>query len=118
MISKQSKPQELLGVCKHLSRPAYDEYILRTQTHTLGRISPDLRAAAVRNLFPNKKLPPLHEFSKKKTDWVLIQPSKQTEVSPSAEALQIPADGNAGQEERTWTDVEKRKLDVFLTGWA
>jgi hypothetical protein len=118
IISKQSKPQKPLGVCKHLSGPAYDEYILRMQTCTLGGISPDLRAAAVRNLFPYKKLPPLKEFSKKKTNWVLIQPSKQAEVSPSAEALQVPADGSAGQQERTWTDMEKRKLDGFLTGWA
>lgn len=110
--SKWKKPPK---ICKHLDGPEYNEYILRTHTRTLGGISPDLRATAVRNLFPYKGLPPIKDGPTKKADWLLITPKK---ASKSATNSHIPADGNREQRERAWTDAEKKKLDQFLTGWA
>ena len=64
----------------------------------------ELCTAAVCNIFPYKKLPPLKEVPGKTESSVLI--------------VQVPSDGNVDQKERAWTNVEKIKLDKFLTGWA
>ena len=85
--------------------------------HTLGGILMELRTTAVHNIFPYKKLPPLKEAPTKTESSVLIWPSKLKATSGS-KVVQVPSDGNVDRKERAWTNVEKIKLDKFLTGWA
>ena len=112
------KPQKMPVICKHLSGPDYDEYILRIQTRTLGGILMELWAAAIYNLFPYKNLP-LPKDALLKTDrCALIWTSKPHLRASGSKVSQIPSDWNVEQKERVWTDAEKKKLDKFLTGWA
>jgi hypothetical protein len=65
------KLQKSLAICKHLSGPNYDEYILRTQTRTLGVILPELWDTAICNMFLYKNLPQIKEASSK--EWVCVR---------------------------------------------
>jgi hypothetical protein len=78
-------------------------------------MSPELRARAVRQLFPYKKFPQLEkEPSKKDISLVFIEIKGNGEInSPN-----ITKNGNGHLMEKKWTKVEKRKLDEFLLGWA
>lgn len=111
---KKSEPR---NICRHLSGPEYDGYIRLIRTRTLGGVSPELRARAARQLFPYKQLPPLEKEPKAKNlDVVFIEIDHKVKLNATTPF--IPDDGNNRHNERQWTQVEKRKLDAFLLGWA
>lgn len=89
--------------CIHLRGETYQEYILRTQTRSLGGVSLHHRARAARRLFPYKSFPQTRVAQ----DW----------HGRSAEAV-VPDDGNGMVEEALWTPKEHQKLDEMLKGWA
>lgn len=102
-------------VCIHLSGPAYEEYILRIRTRSLGGVSPEFRARAMRQLFSYKKFPPLEKDPKQKNldGAVFVETPGQFQGSKS-----IPANGNDKLKEALWTKAEKRALDKAMLGWA
>ncbi|KAF7972503.1 hypothetical protein HWV62_17876 [Athelia sp. TMB] len=109
-----SPTQPLLVNCIHLSGPQYDTYIRLCRTRSLGGISPELHARAVRQLNPHKiKLPPLTQGRTKNPDLMI-------EVNPDADppSTEVPVWGNTAVREALWTDQEKRNLDQFLLAWA
>jgi hypothetical protein len=113
---KLKKP-EPRKICQHLSGPEYDGYIRLIRTRTLGGVSPELRARAARQLFPYKQLPPLEKEPKAKNlDVVFIEINAKVKLNTAT--LSIPDDGNSRHNEKQWTQIEKRKLDGFLLGWA
>lgn len=114
MASKKPSLPAPPKVCKHLNGSGYEEYIRLIRTRALGGVSPDLRARAVRQLFPYKNLPRLEREPRKKDLHLIF-----IEIQGKAGAhTLIPKDGNRYHKERKWTKVEKRRLDEFLLGWA
>ncbi|KAI0676072.1 hypothetical protein C8Q78DRAFT_1007946 [Trametes maxima] len=90
--------------CQHLQGEEYSEYILCTQTRSLGGISRRWRARVTRQIFPYKPFPPL----------------ASAVGSSSGDVLDhsCPAGGNLECEETKWTSMEQLKLDEALSGWA
>lgn len=97
-IKKLNKPQL---VCKHLCVPT--EYILRTQTRSLGGISPLFQTRCSHQLFQYKKFVPL------KGENISARPR-----------VPVPKDGsgNVHSEESLWTEKEKQALYEALRAWA
>ncbi|KAJ7082107.1 hypothetical protein C8R44DRAFT_992225 [Mycena epipterygia] len=91
--------------CTHLSGGKYIEYIDRTETRSMGGVSPSLRARVVRQVLLYKKFEPLKNQARtaEATRWI--------EVS-------IPAQGNDCLVSLDWTDAEHVKLDAGLKGFA
>lgn len=113
MVKKTEPPK----ICKHLSGPGYDEYICLIRTCSLGGISPELWAHAVQQLFQYKKFSPLEKEPRKK-DINLVFIEIKGNGENGSMTPNIPKNGNGHLKERKWTEVEKRKLDEFLLGWA
>ena len=90
-------------VCKHLRGKQLVEYILRTQTRSLGGVAPALRARVARQLFPYKPFNEIKSFT----------PDKDVTGLP-----RVPPDGNTQIESAKWTISEQRMLDYNLKGWA
>ncbi|KAI0645527.1 hypothetical protein C8Q79DRAFT_1104104 [Trametes meyenii] len=102
--------------CQHLRGGEYDEYILRTQTRSLGGVSRKWRARVARQLFPYKPFPLLDglacsQASDASSSCADGKPGGVWPESP-------PEDGNLECEEMKWTSVEQLKLDEALSGWA
>ena len=95
--------------CQHLRGDEYEEYILRTQTRSLGGVSPTLRARVARQLFPYKRLPVLKGEA--------VEGDLGAEQGQQA-MPEVPDDGNAALEESRWTQDEQQKIDQALRGWA
>jgi len=114
-VPKKTEPPK---VCKHLSRPGHDEYIRLIRTRSLGGISPELRARAVRQLFPYKKFPRLEKEPRNKDINLLFIEIKGNGENNSNRTPNVPKNGNGHLKEKQWTELEKRKLDEFLLGWA
>ncbi|KAJ7938959.1 hypothetical protein B0H13DRAFT_1851135 [Mycena leptocephala] len=92
--------------CKHLSGDEYLEYIERTETRSMGGISPTLRGRVVRQILFYKKLAALKKHG----------PISESDTSNVAKS--IPVDGNDCIASRDWTSAEHAKLDVNLQGYA
>ena len=94
MMQKQVKDVELeVRPCQHLRGTKYDEYILRTQTRTLGGVSVEFRARVVRQLFRYKPFAPLGQQTPKVLEGDSDVESADEEVSVRHE---VPADGLGG----------------------
>ncbi|KII93766.1 hypothetical protein PLICRDRAFT_674207 [Plicaturopsis crispa FD-325 SS-3] len=92
--------------CVHLQGPQYLEYILRTQTRTLGGVSFAHRARIVRyRLFPYKFPPEGSE-------------SKESSKVGHGIKVEVPADGNRHTSEPMWTAAERRRHDDEFKAWA
>lgn len=89
--------------CQHLHGEIYTEYVLRTQTRTLGGISPTWRGRTARQLFQYKPFLPLHG---------------EPVTEPANAHPEAPEDGNIECEERKWTLKEQLALDHALACWA
>ena len=94
---------EVLAICKHLCGDQFSEYILRTQTRSLGGVAPALRARVARQLFHYKPFSTIKSFA----------PGKDISSLPSP-----PPNGNGEVEISKWTISEQRELDYNLKGWA
>ncbi|KAI1782137.1 hypothetical protein LXA43DRAFT_977717 [Ganoderma leucocontextum] len=99
-----SHPEPWQCPCQHLRGGHYEEYVLRTQTRSLGGISSRLRTRVARQLFPYKQLPPVRE--------------KRDEATSVLSEVAVPLDGNREAKEGMWTRSEHRALDHALKGWA
>lgn len=109
-----SLTKALLSHCVHLSGLEYDTYIRLCRTRSLGGVSPELRARAVRQLNPHKtNLPALTQGRTKNAD-LMIEVDR--DVDPPS--TKVPVWGNTEVREMLWTDQEKRNLDTFLLAWA
>ncbi|KAJ7430573.1 hypothetical protein B0H11DRAFT_1942811 [Mycena galericulata] len=95
-----------LAPCKHLSGDEYIEYIERTETRTMGGISPTLCGRVVRQILFYKELAALKEQGP-----VSESTSRSVETS-------IPTNGNDCIASRQWTTAEHVKLDENLQGYA
>lgn len=95
--------------CKHLHGPKYDKYILRTETWSLGGISPQLHAQLVHQILHYKKHPSLKSSS-------LIGTS--TILQLKLETLGVPDHGNEAVAGRNWTEVEQKRVNDVLKKWA
>ncbi|KAJ7679396.1 hypothetical protein DFH06DRAFT_1166490 [Mycena polygramma] len=113
LVPKYSKPdpiRSLLLPCKNLRTAEYQEYILRTQTRSLGGVSLELRARAIRQLLPWKPHADLKLTRETKDSGVVVVP-----VPMSTE---IPDGCNNHVKYSKWTAKEKAKLDEVLRAWA
>lgn len=109
---ERSAPSEpIVGPCQHLRGSLFQEYILRTQTRTLGGISPTFRGRAVRCLFPYKPFPPLKVAEDDDAEDML-------RPLPVSTVLEMPEDGNKVIEEKGWTQSEQGRLDEMLKAYA
>ncbi|KAJ7269009.1 hypothetical protein C8J57DRAFT_1066950 [Mycena rebaudengoi] len=90
--------------CKRLSGPEYKEYINRTETRSMGGISPTLRGRIARQIFFHKKFPPLK--------------NEPLSAHSAARELLIPAEGNDCIASPDWTDSEHEKLHEALRGFS
>lgn len=81
------------------------EYILRTETRTLGGVSPHFRARLIRQVFYYKNL-------------ALLKGSEPVKVSTTADEKPIPEDGNNRPGGRDWTTTEQKKIDELMRKWA
>ncbi|KAI0349019.1 hypothetical protein OH77DRAFT_1415677, partial [Trametes cingulata] len=101
-------PVQLRSVpCEHLRGDEFLEYILRTQTRSLGGISSRRRGLVVRQLFPYKRLPPLQ-------DRALSGPGVGTAIALAG----APEGGNLELSESKWTLKEQLALDHALKARA
>ncbi|KAF5372671.1 hypothetical protein D9615_009847 [Tricholomella constricta] len=107
--SKPVKPSPSF-ICQHLSGPRYNEYILRAKVRSLGGISFEFRARAIRQLTPWKNHPPLTED---RTKYKVQMP-----LPPSNVGTAVPEDGNLHVPFQAWTLAEKKRLDNFLEAFA
>jgi hypothetical protein len=107
-LEKTVKEPRLQVACKHLHGSKYDKYILRTETRTLGSVSPQLHARVVHQILHYKKHPTLR-VSARLDGADLFKPSKTP---------RIPEGGNDMVPGRGWTPVEQRKIDDVLKKWA
>ncbi|KAJ6494482.1 hypothetical protein C8R45DRAFT_1095403 [Mycena sanguinolenta] len=87
--------------CIHLSGVKYIEYIARTETRSMGGVSPSLRARIMRQILLYKKFGPLKAAV------------RTVEFEGS-----IPTDGNDRLPSPEWTPSEHRKVDDALGGFA
>ncbi|KAJ7737961.1 hypothetical protein B0H16DRAFT_1762009 [Mycena metata] len=92
--------------CNHLFGDNYKEYIERTETRSMGGISPTLRGRVARQILFYKKLGALKEKA------------ARTPQSDALVAQSIPTDGNTCINSAHWTDAEYTKLDDHLQGYA
>lgn len=115
-MSEAELPDPVLVVCQHLNGPEYEEYILRTQTRSLGGISPTFRAQTARSVFPYKPFPPMQDREVRKEEARTKQPP--IKLIPFAECATPPKTGNAKLEEKYWTPEEQRYFDDTLKGFA
>ncbi|KAF8169334.1 hypothetical protein K438DRAFT_1774346 [Mycena galopus ATCC 62051] len=107
---KVPPPAPLERPCLHLRGDEYHEYILRTQTRSLGGVSLVLRARATRQLTPWKKHPDTAGVRKTKDSrGVFAMPISGTD---------IPEGCNEHIEYQNWTAKEKKMLDEVLGAWA
>jgi hypothetical protein len=116
MIQNTSKFTELkIRPCRHLCGKEYNEYILRTQTRSLGGISLDFRARAIRQLFPYKPFAPLgHGTTTASRDDSDVEMSGD-ETSVKRE---VPQDGNQKTKQAEWTTTEFQAQDNELMAYA
>lgn len=109
-------PQPATVACQHLHGAEFEEYILRTQTRTLGGISPTFRAQMARRVFPYKPFPPIQDREvqkeKERTKTGPVQPI------PFADDLDAPRNGNRELEEKSWTPEEQAYFDDTLRCFA
>lgn len=106
--ARAKTPDPKPAPCQHLRDGVYEEYILRTQTRSLGGISPMWRGRIARQLFPYKPFPPLRSGQDEADETTVSVISR-----PDA-----PVDGNVACEERKWSLREQLELDHALAGWA
>lgn len=78
------------------------EYILRTETRSLGGIAPLFRARIIRQVLHYKNLAVL----------------KGSVAANVAEPAGIPENGNVYVSSRDWTSTEQKKVDDLLKMWA
>lgn len=109
--SRETTPEPTRVSCEHLHGEIYTEYTLRTQTRTLGGVSPTLRGRIARQLFGYKPFAPLRDG--KTTEDLDVGAER---VEPSSR--RVPEEGNTECEERKWTLKEQLDLDHALAGWA
>ena len=97
-----------MPVCIHLSRPPYEEYILRICTHSLGGISQEFCARAACQLFPYKNFSPLEKDPKQKDleNILFVETPSKSQGTKST-----PADGNDKLKAMLWTKAKKRAFD-------
>ena len=115
-MQKQVKDVELeVRPCQHLRGTKYDEYILRTQTRTLGGVSVEFRARVVRQLFLYKPFAPLGQQTPKVLEGDSDVESADEEVSVRHE---VPADGNKKTKQAEWTKVEVKAHDEAMKAYA
>ena len=95
--------------CKYLHGPKYDKYILRTETRSLGGISPQLHAWLVCQILHYKKHPSLKSSTLIGTSTVLWL---------KLETLGVPDHGNEAVAGWNWTEVEQKRVDDVLKKWA
>ncbi|EIW56114.1 uncharacterized protein TRAVEDRAFT_50602 [Trametes versicolor FP-101664 SS1] len=100
-------PEPQPAPCQHLRDGVYTEYVLRTQTRSLGGISPSWRGRIARQLFRYKPFPPLRS-----------EQGPEAASGSTAPRPSVPSDGNAECEEKKWTLREQLDLDHALGGWA
>lgn len=98
--------------CVHLRGGVYAEYISRTQTRSLGGVSPKLRGRITRQVFPYKPFAPLNNSAGQHP-----QSRRATPASPMTTS-DLPDESNIECEEKKWTDRERNLLDDTLKGWA
>ncbi|KAJ7080860.1 hypothetical protein C8R44DRAFT_754213 [Mycena epipterygia] len=91
--------------CQYLSGDDYREYIERTETRSMGGISPTLRGRIARQILFYKKLNALKKDARTPESDAVVESS-------------IPTDGNACIASRQWTNAEHVKLDDALQGYA
>lgn len=122
--------------CGGLSGPQYLEYILRTETRSLGGVGSITRSNVMRNLFPYKPFP----LMKRKKN----SPTKDSKAEHTSDAEsesdplsdresesdgsdgesdvvvkhECPSNGNRMVGEAKWTTVERAKLDQHLKALA
>ncbi|KAJ6631496.1 hypothetical protein B0H10DRAFT_1938373 [Mycena sp. CBHHK59/15] len=96
--------------CKNLRGQEYQEYILRTQTRSLGSVSLEFRAWAMHQLMPWK---PHRELKQ-------VRNTKDTKTVFSAKHIgsDIPDGCNSHLEYRKWTQKEKNLVNEVLRAWA
>ncbi|KAJ7837146.1 hypothetical protein B0H13DRAFT_1912627 [Mycena leptocephala] len=99
-----SKPPETRS-CQHLSGEEYNEYIERTETRTMGGISPVLRSRVARQVFMYKKL-------------AALKSGKDTPRLRKQVEMDVPEDGNSCLSAADWTEIEHIKLYEALKGYA
>ncbi|KAJ7812191.1 hypothetical protein B0H14DRAFT_3753374 [Mycena olivaceomarginata] len=95
--------------CQHLSGGDYIEYIERTETRTMGGISPKLRGRVIRQIFMYKKLRAL----KRDDDTPAQRAKRRKDVEK-----EIPVDGNDCLASMDWTEAEHVRLSEVLKGHA
>ncbi|KAJ6609181.1 hypothetical protein B0H10DRAFT_2194012 [Mycena sp. CBHHK59/15] len=113
LVPKYSKPDPvppLLLPCKNLRTAEYKEYIFRTQTRSLGGVSLEFRARAIRQLLPWKPHPELKLTPETKDSNVVVVPKRVS--------AKIPDGCNDHIKYHKWTAKEKAKVDEVLRAWA
>lgn len=102
-------------VCRHLHGDSFKEYILRTQTRTLGGISLEFRARAIRQLFPYKPFASLSTHKATVTDSESDAESADDKIVVKHE---VPSNGNKKTKQTQWTAAELRVHDEHMMAYA
>ncbi|KAJ7601957.1 hypothetical protein DFH06DRAFT_1399828, partial [Mycena polygramma] len=92
--------------CVHLSGGKYTEYIERTETRTMGGVSPTLRGRIARQIFLHKRFAALKSGT-----------GDQQKLRKQLES-EVPSDGNKYIESADWTEAEQVQLHEALKGYA
>lgn len=104
--------------CQHLTGIKYTEYTRRTQTRSLGGISPSFRAKAIRKLFAYKPFPPVGrrvELDEEDSDIEMEVELGDDEVVVKVE---VPENGNKELLASKWTADEMARHDKHMKAFA
>jgi hypothetical protein len=101
--------------CQHLHGEPYSEYILCTQTRSLGGISIKFRARVIHQLFPYKPFAPLHNKTATVSEYDSDAEMADEGVSVKQEVL---SGGNRKIKQTEWTHVELQAHDEELKVYA
>jgi hypothetical protein len=91
--------------CRYLSGEKYTEYVERTETRSMGGVSPKLRARIIRQVLMYKKFEPLKN-------------APRTAALVRKIELSVPASGNECLASTDWTEAKHAKVDEALRGFA
>lgn len=120
-------------MCTGLNGPHYLEYVLRTETRSLGGVGYNTRSKCMRTLFKYKIFPPPKRKKPSPTDEAAESGTEQSETGSLSDHESTPHDsdrsdvpikhevlddGNKEVKEAKWTAAERAKLDQHLRALA
>ena len=113
------QPEPVESVCQQIHSKQYNEYILCTMTHNLGGVSHKKWAQIIRDIFPYKPFVHINTALIDENEACSDDDQSNVESEDDAEIkCKVLEDGNRHLSLLKWTEIELKRHDEALKGWA